>query len=134
MADLRSVRYGRLEALKIEAVELHRRAKGEKEAALDELIALIHELDPIRRKAFWPSWMIREIARLQNGRCPACQDPLPALHEGAIHVDHLIPWSLGGGNEPANVRILHAACNLAKGRRCDDDDLIAYLRARVFNL
>lgn len=134
MADLRSVRFERLEALKIEAIERYRHAKGEKEAALEELVALIHELDPIRRKVSWPSWMIREIARLQEGMCPACRDELPALHEGAIHVDHLIPWSLGGGNEPGNVRILHAECNLAKGRRCDDEDLIAYLRARVFNL
>lgn len=32
-----------------------------------------------------------------------------------IHLDHVIPLSKGGEHSPENLRVAHAACNLAKG-------------------
>ena len=136
MADPRSRSYRaeRLEALKAVVGARAAHAAVDKASALKELVVLLNELDPIRRHKNWPSWIIREIARDQQGKCAHCGEMLPGLHEGAVHVHHLIPWSLGGGNEVRNLRILHEQCNLIVGRRCDDDDLIDYLRGRVLNL
>ena len=134
MADPQSYRSARLEALKVVVGTRAEHAATDKESAIKELVGLLGELDPIRRHKNWPSWIIREIARDQEGKCAHCGEMLPGLHEGAVHVHHLIPWSLGGGNEPRNLRILHEECNLELGRRCDDDDLIEYLRGRVLNL
>lgn len=34
-----------------------------------------------------------------------------------LHVDHLLPWSLGGSNHPLNLTTLCDRCNLGKGAR-----------------
>lgn len=34
-----------------------------------------------------------------------------------LHVDHLLPWSLGGSNHPLNLTTLCDRCNLGKGPR-----------------
>lgn len=127
-------RVSRLEALKARVDARAECAGQEKDHALKELVILLSDIDPIPRKRYWPAWAIRELARSQRGICAKCGDALPALHEGAVHVHHVIPWALGGGNEHQNVKLLHDRCNLELGRRCDDDDLIDYLRGRVANL
>lgn len=38
------------------------------------------------------------------------------------------------GNEPSNLQLLHGQCNLTKGKKCEEDDLIRYLQGRVLNL
>jgi 5-methylcytosine-specific restriction endonuclease McrA len=101
---------------------------------LDQLVGLVRELDPVRRQTLWPSPLVHFIAQRQDWLCPACGNEIPTLNARAHHVDHVVPWSLGGGNEPANIQILHAACNLAKGARCEPDDLIRYLQGRLMNL
>lgn len=35
----------------------------------------------------------------------------------APSVDHIIPWSRGGTNDPANLQLLHRVCNAEKGTR-----------------
>jgi 5-methylcytosine-specific restriction endonuclease McrA len=40
----------------------------------------------------------------------------------------------GGGNETANIEILHATCNLRKGARDSTDDMIRYLQGRIRNI
>jgi 5-methylcytosine-specific restriction endonuclease McrA len=95
---------------------------------------LIQELDPIRRQTAWPVDLVCVIADRQNWTCPACGTEILPLNERAHHVDHVVPWSLGGGNEVSNLQILHVRCNLSKGKRCDPDDLIRYLQGRLMNL
>lgn len=34
-----------------------------------------------------------------------------------LHIDHLLPWCLGGTDDPANLITACARCNLGKGRR-----------------
>lgn len=34
-----------------------------------------------------------------------------------LHVDHILPWSLGGSNNPLNLTTLCKSCNLGKGAR-----------------
>lgn len=55
------------------------------------------------------------------GRCIICNGPIRfevATGEGAT-VEHIIPRSRGGGNDPLNLGIAHQRCNAEKGRRWD---------------
>lgn len=124
----------RLEILRARVDLHHREVIAETNALLLELIALVHELNPIKRNTLWPAQLIQFIAQRQEWICPACGLEIPSLNERGHHVDHVIPWSLGGGNEPANLQLLHAGCNLSKGKRCDPDELIRYLQGRLLNL
>lgn len=45
-------------------------------------------------------------------RCVWCGDV-----EGPFHIDHVWPWSRGGGNEPENLVTACQKCNLEKGSK-----------------
>ncbi len=124
----------RLETLAIRVSDQHRGVAREIGVLVDELVVLVRELDPIRRQTFWSAELVRFIAQRQDWICPACGKEIPSLNERAHHVDHVVPWSLAGGNEPSNLQILHITCNLSKGQRCELDVLIRYLHGRLMNL
>jgi 5-methylcytosine-specific restriction endonuclease McrA len=124
----------RLETLAIRVSDRHRVVAGEIGVLVDELVTLVRELDPIRRQTLWSAELVRFIAQRQDWICLACGKEIPSLHERAHHVDHVVPWSLAGGNEPSNLQILHVSCNLSKGQRCELDVLIRYLHGRLMNL
>jgi 5-methylcytosine-specific restriction endonuclease McrA len=134
MDDLVQARRNRLTALGAKVTIQHCQTMAENRALIEALVDLILELDPIRRPTMWPAQLVRFIADRQDWICPACGIEIPSLNERAHHVDHLVPWSLGGGNEVSNLQILHVRCNLSKGQRCDPDDLIRYLQGRLMNL
>ncbi len=55
------------------------------------------------------------------GRCIICNGPIrfeSATGEGAT-VEHIVPRSLGGGNDLLNLGIAHARCNGEKGVHWD---------------
>jgi 5-methylcytosine-specific restriction endonuclease McrA len=41
----------------------------------------------------------------------------PDLMRGSV--DHIIPSSLGGSNDPDNVQLAHLHCNIKKNNRVD---------------
>jgi 5-methylcytosine-specific restriction endonuclease McrA len=47
----------------------------------------------------------------QDGKCALCFQLLGA----DIHVDHWMPISLGGTNDPSNLQLTHPRCNMIKG-------------------
>ncbi len=49
----------------------------------------------------------------QSGCCVYCKDNLGRKY----HVDHIVPLSKGGSNDPANLQLLCASCNLSKAAR-----------------
>ena len=52
-----------------------------------------------------PEHVKRFVHDRDRGRCRACgADEL-------IQYDHVVPWSMGGSNQPQNVRLLCAGCN-----------------------
>jgi 5-methylcytosine-specific restriction endonuclease McrA len=55
---------------------------------------------------------LRELVLKRDGSCQACGQT-----EGQMHIDHVIPKRLGGGDEIWNLRQLCQNCNLIKGGR-----------------
>jgi 5-methylcytosine-specific restriction endonuclease McrA len=51
------------------------------------------------------------------GLCGICGEP---ADEAAFHIDHVLPVTLGGTNDEANLQVSHPACNLAKGAALAD--------------
>ncbi len=73
-------------------------------------------------QGYWDERKVREIesmlnafkgkiAKQQGYVCPVCKDHLANGEE--IHEHHLLPRSEGGGNEPANYRLVHYYCHQA---------------------
>jgi 5-methylcytosine-specific restriction endonuclease McrA len=126
----------RLRALVERASDQSRKAEKRVREELKHLIDLLGEVQPIHRTTVWPIEVIIHLAEKQKWRCPAPECPYDELRldTQTHHVDHIIPWSMGGGNETANIQILHATCNLRKGARASIDDVIRYLQGRLRNI
>ena len=70
-----------------------------------------HPAEPI------PEDVKRLVYERDLGRCAACRS------DELIQYDHVVPWSMGGGNEPHNIRLLCAGCNRRRamgGKRPSD--------------
>jgi hypothetical protein len=52
-----------------------------------------------------PEDVKRLVSERDKERCLACGS------DELIQYDHVVPWSMGGGNEPQNIRLLCAGCN-----------------------
>ena len=65
----------------------------------------VHVAEPI------PVEVKRFVFERDRGRCLACGS------EELIQYAHVVPSSVGGGNEPENVRLLCAGCNRRQRRR-----------------
>ena len=55
---------------------------------------------------------LREQVLKRDGCCQLCGQT-----EGQMHIDHIIPKRLNGGDQLWNLRQLCKACNLSKGGR-----------------
>lgn len=34
-----------------------------------------------------------------------------------VHIDHIIPWSIGGSDDDENLQVTHSKCNIFKGAK-----------------
>ena len=50
----------------------------------------------------------------QEGKCNGCQHPFPFRN---MTIDHIIPQSQEGSDDPENLQLLCGACNSTKGDR-----------------
>ena len=48
-----------------------------------------------------------------SNQCGICGDPIEKMHDASI--DHIVPLSKGGLNNPKNMQLAHEWCNRAKG-------------------
>lgn len=53
---------------------------------------------------------IQRLFSLQQGKCAGCKCNLPKSY----HVDHVVPQSKGGSNDPLNLQLLCPPCNIRK--------------------
>ena len=56
----------------------------------------------------------RTVIARDGFRCHLCAGD---VDPSDVHLDHLLPVSRGGGNEPENLRVAHSRCNIRRGNR-----------------
>lgn len=59
--------------------------------------------------------LILALAHRDGFTCSLCGEPMPDVSD--IEVDHVIPVSKGGSDDPENLKLAHSRCNLKKGNR-----------------
>ena len=71
-----------------------------------------------------------QIAKRDGYRCGLCGKKVDMRlrypKAGAPSIDHVIPLSLGGGNDLANLQLTHLGCNLAKRATAANEQLRAF--------
>lgn len=80
------------------------------------------------RPNHWPTWLRTAIFHRDHGRCGICSCDLTGIIaiDHKVHIDHMIPISSYGTNDPTNLQILCDTCNLKKGNRNDDTSPVHY--------
>jgi hypothetical protein len=98
-----------LEAEEVEALvhERDRRLRRRIDRARDLMAAEAAAAGPRREPI--PEDVRVEVFRRDGGRCVACGSA------ELLQFDHVIPVALGGSSTPANLQVLCAPCNRAKG-------------------
>jgi hypothetical protein len=78
------------------------------------------------RADYWPTWLREAIFYRDHGRCGICSCDLTGTIaiDRKVHIDHMIPISLRGTNDPTNLQILCDTCNLRKGNKNDDTSVL----------
>ena len=99
-------------------------------ATLVESSEILNRLAPNRRRA-WLADVIRDLHDEQKGLCALCGNQITL---GNHHVDHIIPFCYGGGNEQGNIQLAHPECNNRKRTQVDPQKLLRYLEDRSMNL
>ncbi|ALN14370.1 hypothetical protein ASQ49_02765 [Acidipropionibacterium acidipropionici] len=59
--------------------------------------------------------------------CQICGLPVPTdaeFHVGEASLDHIVPWSRGGSDNPENLRLVHRFCNTVRGAGRADDNRV----------
>ncbi len=81
------------------------------------------------------SWRQRLWER-DSGLCGICHEPV--AFDRNMHIDHLVPLSLGGTHDDANLQVTHGRCNSLKGphpgtwkRHEDPPAVVAEVLARI---
>ncbi|MBU1212420.1 MAG: HNH endonuclease [Alphaproteobacteria bacterium] len=120
----------RADSLRAAARNVEQAAWGELYSTLMDCSEVLKELNPIQRANFLDG-IKAELHRKQQGTCAACDQSIDLF---SMEIDHIIPYTLGGGNERANLQLICRACNRRKGKSVDLLELLSYLEDRYLNL
>lgn len=67
--------------------------------------------------------MVNNLLIARDGNlCSICNEILDPTVE-VLHIDHILPRCMGGTHEATNIRLVHATCNLTRGKRITTEDL-----------
>lgn len=62
-----------------------------------------------------------------HGKCGICRKPVRARKGPRMpSIDHIVPLSLGGSTELANVQLAHLWCNQSKNNRGGGEQLLLF--------
>lgn len=67
-----------------------------------------------------PAKLVRRILKRDGFRCQYC-GASPKHDEVVLHIDHIVPRNVGGGDSEDNLRTLCLDCNYAKAGEVPDD-------------
>lgn len=83
----------------------------------------------LKRYSNWNKWVTVALFHRESGCCSICKTNLTGIFstEEKMHIDHIIPISKGGTNDPTNLQILCEGCNLKKGNRNTDTGVLRYI-------
>jgi HNH endonuclease len=72
--------------------------------------------DTPSRRCSIPQWVKRAVYFRENGKCAFCKKDLSGLIavDPMQHYDHIVPLKALGANDPCNIQLLCARCNLEK--------------------
>jgi hypothetical protein len=67
----------------------------------------------IKRYSHWNKWLVDALLHREKGRCAECGCDLTHVFaiENKVNIDHIVPISKGGTNDPTNLQILCSICN-----------------------
>lgn len=75
----------------------------------------------VRRAAGQLTLSVFDLADRDGSFCNICKKKinmdLPGSHKWGPTIDHLLPVSMGGSNEPGNLALAHRQCNTVRGNR-----------------
>lgn len=104
---------------------------------LMELAKQVKQLAQSKRKPLFE--LRRQLYIEQHGKCanPKCAIDLEESvieQGGTFELDHIVPFSLGGGNEKSNMRLLCRECNRKKRAQFNNEELLQYYEDVLNNL
>ena len=82
---------------------------------LEEMIALARSAPKRRRRQILRATIRWRILERDRFRCRTCGRGPRSRSAVTLHVDHIIPVSRGGTNDPSNLRTLCSECNIGRG-------------------
>ena len=90
--------------------ELERKKKEDEAYAKRKGITVdeLWELRAYRRARSIPKSVRKDVLRRDNYQCQNCGSQYD------LEIDHIFPFSRGGGHEPENLQVLCKQCNLSK--------------------
>jgi 5-methylcytosine-specific restriction endonuclease McrA len=124
---------GRFARLAEQMGDIQRLAWEEVWLYADDCSEIIRNMPHHRRRRVAAA-LIAEMLDAQGGICPLCNKIIDKSTLGAFHVDHVIPFSKGGGYESENLQVTHPACNRWKGDFVEYYDLVPYLERKAEEL
>ncbi|SEL31519.1 HNH endonuclease [Paenibacillus sp. OK003] len=68
------------------------------------------------------AWLRKGVFYRDKGRCQECGKDVTGLLnlENTFHIDHIVPLTMGGTNDPTNFQLLCDSCNLSKGAKTNN--------------